>query len=192
MPMTVLEQHYRDRMQSLRQIAMRSEQQMATHEAGHLAAAEFFVQDLVALCSDLSDSGRQLLEQEFKRIFKAPDLSVRMLRERRRVIEELSASFIELATRLKNLASQAYQTAGRPPGTELLSRFDEAAGRLVAAKTSVLERWPVGSDEEIAEARKGGRPEDYLDADEAFAQIAGVDVETWRRRMDKYKGPQSE
>jgi len=56
---------------------------------------------------------------------------------------------------------------------------------LLAAKQRVLERWPVGSPEQVAQARKAGQPEDYLDLHEAFAQIAGVDVATWRQRVEK-------
>src|SRR4051794_30409411 len=83
MPATVFEQHYRDRMQSVRQIALHSDADQARG-----MGPVFF--DLVALCSDLAEAGEQLLELEYKRLFQQPDLTVAWLQERRRVIEELS------------------------------------------------------------------------------------------------------
>jgi len=182
MPETVLEQHYRDRIQSVRRIAH--------HEDGDAALSERDYEDLAALCCELSESGRQFLELEYKRLFKEPSLTVGWLRERRQVIEELSNNFLEMVAFLKNSASQV---AGSSPGHDIVRRrLDEAVQRLVEAKQSVLERWPVGSDQEIAQARMGGFPEDYLDADEAFAQIAGVDVETWRQRAEKSRQAQQD
>jgi hypothetical protein len=180
MPATVFEQHYRDRIQSGRQIAQR-------FDADHAAGSGFVSLDLATLCSELADAGQRFLELEFKRIFKEPDITVAWLRERRRVIEELTDSFLEFANSLKNSVSQASQTTDASTEKDNVDRIKQAIQRVVAARQSVLQRWPVGSDQEIAEARAGGPKEDYLDPDEAFAQIAGVDVETWRQRMAKHR-----
>jgi hypothetical protein len=51
----------------------------------------------------------------------------------------------------------------------------------------VLERWPVGSDEEIAQARAAANRGEGLDLDEAFAEIAGVDAAAWRQRVEEYR-----
>ncbi|HYT90826.1 MAG TPA: hypothetical protein VEL76_19105 [Gemmataceae bacterium] len=173
MPETVLERHYRDRMLSVQQIAV--------HEAGHAVLAGRAFQDLVTLCVELSTSGQQLLEKEYKLIFKVANLTVAWLQERRQAIEELTAKYLELVASLKGLAGPVADSAG---GKDWICRLDQEAQRLVDAKQSVLERWPVGSPQEIAEVRAGNRPEDYLDVDEAFAQIAGVDVDTWRQRVE--------
>lgn len=184
----VLEQHYRDRMQSIRHIALRSVQQISQHpEAGNAVRAEFTFLDLVELCSDLAEAGQQFMEQEYKRIFQEPDVSVAWLQQRRRVIEELSDSFLDFARSLRNSVAQSARFVGSSTGKAAADRLETAVQRIVAARQSVLERWPVGSDQEIDQARIGGSEEDYLEPEEAFAQIAGVDVATWRQRMEKYK-----
>jgi hypothetical protein len=174
MSATVLERHYRDRVLSV--------QRMAVPEAGHAALAGWDFEDLVSLCLELSASGQQLLEREYQLIFQVPSLTVAWLLERRQAIEELTAKYLEVAASLKGMVGLV---AGSAHGNDLVCRLEQEVQRLVVAKQRMLERWPVGSPEEIAKARAGGRPEDYLDVDDAFAQIAGVDVETWRQRLEK-------
>jgi hypothetical protein len=174
MPATVLERHYRDRVLSV--------QQMAVHEAGHAALPGWDFEDLVKLCLELSASGQQLLEREYQLIFKVPNLTVAWLQERRQAIEELTAKYLELAASLSGMVGRVVDSS---PGKDWVCRLDQEVQRFVDAKQRLLERWLVGSPEEMAKARAGGRPEDYLDVDEAFAQIAGVDVETWRQRLEK-------
>jgi hypothetical protein len=174
MPETVLERHYRDRLRSVQQITL--------HDAGQTTLAGPDVEDLVTLCAELSASGRQLLEREFKLIFKVPDLTVAWLRERRQAIEELAAKYLELVATLKGLVGSA---SGSTAGHEQLCRLDQEVQRFVDAKEKVLMRWPVGGPEEVVGAWNDEPPEDYLDVDEAFAQIAGVDLATWRRRIEK-------
>src|ERR1700693_410413 len=96
---TVLERHYRDRVQSVRQIAL--------HDTGEVALSGRQWEDLVALCAELSAAGSELLEKEFKRLFKEPNLTVAWLLERRQVIEELSASYVQLAESVRSAARQA-------------------------------------------------------------------------------------
>jgi hypothetical protein len=180
MPATVLERHYKDRVQSVRQIAQLEEGRPA------LSGQDF--EDLVALCFELSLSGREILEKEFKRIFKEPDITVAWLQERRQAIEELSDNVLDLVTSLKDAVCQTWRAEGSQPDPDIVSRLDEAIQIIVKAKKGTLERWPVRSPKEIAEDRAASSDGDYLDAHEAFAQIAGVDVETWRKRLEKRKG----
>src|SRR5580704_9706561 len=98
MPETVLERHYRDRVLSV--------QQMAEHGAGHAALAGWDFEDLVTLCLELSTSGQQLLEREYKLIFKVPNLTVAWLQERRQAIEELTAKYLELAASLSGMVGR--------------------------------------------------------------------------------------
>jgi len=177
MPETVPERHYRDRVQSVREIAF--------HKAARTLSRGDF-EDLVALCLELATSGKQLLVGEYKRIFKEPSLTVAWLQERRQAIEELTTKYSEAVASLKDLA--AGPAADSAPVPDIVVQLDQAVQSFVEAKQRVLERWPVGSPQEIAEARAGGRPEDYLDVDEAFAQIAGIDLETWRKRVEKRSG----
>ncbi len=184
MPETILERHYRDRMQSVRQIVL--------PEARPPALSWRDFQDLATLCADLSASGRELLEREYDSIFKEPKLTVAWLQERQRVIEELSASFLDLAQSIRTSASAAWQAAGSPPEKDIRTGLDCSIQSLAEAKRSVLERWPVGSPEEIAASRAALGREEALDAEEAFAQIAGVDVATWRRHVEEYKQSRQE
>ncbi len=175
MPETVLEQHYRDRVQSVRQIAQR--------QMGQVALAPRDLEDLVALCLELSVSGRELLEKEYKRIFKEHPVTVSWLLERRHAIEELSDDYLQLVQSVRASALRALQAAGAPPGNDFLARLDAAIQAITEARQSVLERWLVGSEEEIRAA--GANWAEGLDLDEAFARIAGVDVEAWRRRVEE-------
>src|SRR5437868_6717401 len=109
MPQTVLERHYRDRVQSVRQIAAPGE--------GDAMLAGWDFEDLVALCLDLATSGQQLLEKEFQRIFKEPALTVAWLQERRQAIEDLTADYLELVASFKGRAGPA---ADSTPGREIV------------------------------------------------------------------------
>jgi hypothetical protein len=142
--------------------------------------------DLVALCFELSASGRELLEKEHKRLFEEPNLTVAWLRERRRAIEELSDNYLQLAQSIRASASRAWQDAGSPAGVDF-GLLDDAIQAVARAKQELLDRWPVGSDQEIAEARAAASRGEGLELDEAFAQIAGVDGAAWRQRVEEYK-----
>ena len=163
---TLLERHYRDRVQSVRQLA--------AQEAGQPALGGQQLEDLVALCADLAVSGCDLLEKEYRRLFKEPHITVALVRERRRIIEELSDGFLQLAESIRVSAHAAAAAGKLPSGATLVARIEDAIKMLNAARVSVLERWPVGDDQEIAEARASAARGEGLDVEEAFAQIAGV------------------
>jgi hypothetical protein len=165
---------------------MQSVQQIALHQAGQASPPWRDVADLMALCLELSVSGRELLEKEHKRLFEEPDLTVAWLRERRRVIEELSDNYVQLVESIRASAFRAWQAAGSPAGVDF-ARLDAAVEAIALSKQRLLERWPVGSDEEIAAGRAAANRGEGLDLDEAFAQIAGVDVTQWRERVEEYK-----
>jgi hypothetical protein len=63
---TVLERHYRDRVQSVRQLADGDGEQVARSLHDY--------EDLVALCAELAVSGRELLEKEPAACFRKPAL----------------------------------------------------------------------------------------------------------------------
>jgi hypothetical protein len=69
------------------------------------------------------------------------------------------------------------ETAGGPvPGAEALPSALEAVRRL---HDEIFRHWP---------SFREGEPGEHFDAEEAFAGIAGVDRETWRRRVEERKG----
>jgi hypothetical protein len=177
MPDTMLERHYRDRVQSVRQ--------MALHQARETFSRQD-LGDLVALCTELSTSGRQLFEMEFKRVFKASKPTVAWLVERRRALVELSDNYLQLARSIRS----AVLSNGKPASIaeeNLVKNLDTAIASLTQARQDVLARWPVGSDDEIVAAQSSAARNEGLDVDEAFAQIAGVDAEAWRKRLEEHQ-----
>ncbi len=180
MPETVAERHYRDRVQSVKQLA-------GSLDAERAALSWQDYEDLVALCIELSTSGRDLIGNEYQRIFKNPNLSVGWLKERRQVIEELSDSYLKLVETIRASALQAWRAAGKPNGADLESILDNAIAGVAEAKRSVLERWPIGSPEEMIEAKAAIARGETIGAEEAFAEIAGTDVKTWRKSVEEYQ-----
>src|SRR5947209_6654782 len=146
MPETVRERHYRDRMQSVRQLASLPEQEKAT-----MSWQDY--EDLVGLCFELSESGRELIEQEYHRIFNGTKLTVAWLQERRQVVEELISAYVQLAESIRNSVHEAWKTADCPGGNDFMLRLDKAINTVDEAKRTFLERWPVGSPQELAEAK---------------------------------------
>src|ERR1051325_7372537 len=180
MPETVAERHFRDRMESVKRLASapayeRAARSWQDHE------------DLVGLCLELSSSARDLIEKEFHLIFKHPNLTVGWLKERRRVIEELSEDYLSLAETIKSAMMQANQTGAAPNGKHLASILDRAVKCVADAKKSVLTRWLIGSPEEMAESMAAIARGETIDIAESFAEIAGTDVETWRKTVEDYK-----
>src|SRR5712664_1648195 len=99
---TMLERHYRDRVQSVHRLVSLPEPERAT-----LTWHDY--QDLLALCVDLSASLRDLIDKEFRRVFKHPDVTVAWLKERRVAIEELSDGYVQLAHAVRDGATLARQ-----------------------------------------------------------------------------------
>jgi hypothetical protein len=180
MPETVRELHLRDRLQSMQRLA-------GVTQAEQAAASWQEYKEIVALCLELSTSGRDLFEQEYRRIFRYADLTVGWLQERRLVIEDLSDRYVQLAESIRSVAYRAWETAGSPAGEDIGSLLDRAIRVVTEAKHAVLEQWPVGSPEETAEAKAAIARGETVPADEAFAEIAGTDVESWRKKVEEYK-----
>jgi hypothetical protein len=178
---TIRERHYRDRMQSMHRLASLPE-----HEKAMMSWQDH--EDLMALCFELAESGRDLVAQEYRRIFNDSNRTVSWLQERRAVLEELTGAYVQLAESIRNSSYAAWKAAGSPGGEEFVLRLDKAIKAVAEVKRSLLERWPVGSPQEIAEAKAAIARGETLDADESFAEIAGVDVEKWRQSVEEYKG----
>ena len=60
----------------------------------------------------------------------------------------------------------------------------DAHARLLRMENGIFEHWPLFTEQDAAEAREAIERGDYLELDDAFAQIAGVDKETWMRRVE--------
>lgn len=73
---------------------------------------------------------------------------------------------------------------------ERADEFERAVRELEQLRQDFQGKFPVVTEVEAAEDRAAMARGDYHDADTAFARIAGVDVETWRRRVEEYEGGQ--
>ena len=133
---TITERHYHDRIDSLSRLLGEPQSKMSRQAC----------EDLVELCVGLSASGRELIDKEFASVFKNPGLTLNWLTERRQVIETLSDRYIELAGAIKAFAVDAGQASAA-------NGLDIAIQSMIDAKRSALERWLVGSPEEMAESR---------------------------------------
>jgi hypothetical protein len=179
---TLRERHYRDRLESLDRLTRRTagDQVLPRNE-----------DELVAICCELAVAGRELLDQEYRDLFKNTEMTVAWLQERRHVIEELCDAYIGLARSIRAATCNAPNGAGAPHATRGVHALDHASAEVAAAKKSLLERWLVGSPAEMSDAMARITRGDNLSVDEAFADIAGVDVTTWRQRIADYKSQAS-
>jgi hypothetical protein len=82
---------------------------------------------------------------------------------------------------LLHLAQRRGRVIGRA------AELEQVAAQLPSQREEFRTTFPLATEEEAREARAAIARGEYLDADEAFARIAGVDVETWRRRVAEYE-----
>jgi hypothetical protein len=80
---------------------------------------------------------------------------------------------------------QTYQEAGG--SVEGAGALDRAIEDVRQLETSTFQHWPDFTGDDIAGARAAQARGECLPLDEAFAQIAGVDRETWLRRVEERK-----
>src|SRR5205807_7187731 len=86
---------------------------------------------------------------------------------------------------VRALAQEVAQSTGCP--IEGAPQLDEAVETVARMKAEFVEQWPWLGDSELEKAWTEYRRGEYLDLEDAFAQIAGVDRETWRRRVDEHQ-----
>jgi hypothetical protein len=134
---------------------MQSLQEMALREAECATWSRRDLNDLVDLCIELAVSWRQHLEAEYSRIYQEPNLPVTWLQERRRVIEELSDDYLQLAESIRTAADHADLVAEASRERLAVSQLGDAVRAVIQAKQRVLERWPVDSNGEIVKKRRG-------------------------------------
>jgi hypothetical protein len=67
---------------------------------------------------------------------------------------------------------------------ERADEFEGAVRELEELRDQFRKTFPVATDEEVAADKDAIARGDYQDVDAAFATIAGVDVETWRKRVE--------
>ena len=98
------------------------------------------------------------------------------------VFDVISVALAEV----RDLASQVQSESGR--AVDGLSEVDGAIDRIAQLRDRIFAHWPWFGEEEkaaaVAECERG----EGTDADDTFARAAGVDVDTWRRRVEERRG----
>ena len=71
---------------------------------------------------------------------------------------------------------------------EGLAELEAASADVERMREAILADWPwPPSAEEIRAAREAISGDEYLDSEEAFAEIAGVSLEAWRRKVEEHR-----
>jgi hypothetical protein len=70
---------------------------------------------------------------------------------------------------------------------ERAEEFSRAVREMEELRDEFKRTFPIVTAEEAQQDRDAVARGDFVDAEEAFAHIAGVDVETWRRRVADYE-----
>ncbi|GEM_PF-6375673 len=98
---------------------------------------------------------------------------------------ELRASFdpgLRIMSRVVELVAAFERVGGVVHGADELR---ETHARLLQLESGIFQHWPEFTEQDAAEARAALERGDGLELDEAFAQIAGVDKETWMKRVEE-------
>jgi hypothetical protein len=67
------------------------------------------------------------------------------------------------------------------------AELEQARDRVAALKDDIFRHWEPFTEETAREALEASARGECLELDEAFAAIAGVDKETWLRRVAEYR-----
>jgi hypothetical protein len=154
-------------------------------EAGPLAPSA--ISGLIQEVLSLPEALHSLWEAEYRRAVLDDSLDLPDLQQQRKDPEYIFTAFLAAAHVTHALAGglgHAHEEWG-----ERRAALDQAADAIEQMLRRFSEEWPVDTEEEGAttDADGGGA----LPIDDAFAEIAGVDRETWLRRMEerKQQGP---
>jgi hypothetical protein len=90
---------------------------------------------------------------------------------------------IALLHSIRALAQSPVENGHASKGT---AELDKALAQLEGMKQELDQCWPWFRQQHIEEGRAEHAHGECLELEEAFAQIAGVDKETWRRRVEDH------
>jgi hypothetical protein len=138
------------------------------------------VQECVFLCLRFPDNVRDVLELEMKALHDEESQSAERAVKTRGIIERILSNYREL---LAFTAGLVHDLEAQGCKFRRAEKLPEAAESLAKMDAWVKNDWPVCSAEELQEVREEIRRGEFLDADEAFAEIAGVTPEEWRERV---------
>ncbi len=178
MPATFLELLTRSRAESVR-----SALQHWQGEAPPAWSAED-CQDAIRACLELVQDLQDLLKRSIREALSQPAAAVRALQERRQALEDLCDWVHGDLSALRTILLSPNHLTGSSGET---ARLDRAVEEVREARAYLLRHWPVRSPAEMAEDRRLMERGEGVEAEAAFPRIAGVDVETWRQRVEEHK-----
>src|SRR5437899_1663672 len=114
-------------------------------------------------------------------------IALRLIEDYEETGQELRKAFekaLHILSRLEGLVQSFEQAGGVVEGAEALATRIEDVRRMEAG---ILGRWPHFTDKDMADALSELEGGECLEPAEAFAQIAGVDKETWLQRVEERK-----
>jgi hypothetical protein len=170
---------HRGQAESLRQTV---EAWQAEHNSA-MAARD--AEELVRFCLDLPAKGEALWNAEHERAVLTQGLDVSALQAMRRGLEQTFADYVRMAEAVR---VQAVETASRT-GHEVdgLGKLEGAIGALKRLQELVVEQWPVCSPEEMVEVRAQIARGEFIDVEDAFADMAGISKEELRARLAEHQ-----
>jgi hypothetical protein len=136
---------------------------------------------VVRQCTVIPDILRRLWDSTFDL------LKARLIDHDAETRQGLQDSFARGQHVLKSVADLVgafEQIGGKVEGRASLERAVEEVRRLEA---DIFPHWPQFTEQDLEDARTAYERGECLPLDEAFAQIAGVDKETWLRRVEERK-----
>ena len=146
-------------------------------ENGEIAERAAEVEDAIIVFLDRPSTMRRVVERvwETYRAGRIPNLL--------HVWHSISVLF-KLALRQAPPLRERIDRA-RQPGFEVerADQFDRAVRELEEMRVQFRTTFPVATEEEVAADKDAIARGDYQDVDAAFATIAGVDGETWRKHV---------
>ncbi len=139
--------------------------------------AEELVRETLEFCAGV----RSMWEAALLRACAEENPTVAALQQEREAIEQLLTDLSAEVDRVRVLVEGVVVRTGQTLPN--YSRLAEAAHDLAALKTEVAVKWPVCNRVELADARAAIARGEGLDLADTFAQIAGLDRETWLTRV---------
>ncbi len=175
----ILLQIHRRQAESLRDTV---EAWQAEH-ASALAARD--AEELIRFCLDLPGEAEALWEKQYRRCFFDRSLDVPALQAMRAALETTFAEYVKAAELVRELG----QATGRQTGREIggLAELEMAVAALRELRQRVFDRWPVCSPEEMVEVRAEIARGEFVDVEDAFAEMRGISKEELRARLEELK-----
>jgi hypothetical protein len=129
------------------------------------------------------DMLRRAWRSIFHAMFSRRQVDYRSLGERVRDVWRLCAAVMKDVLRV---GRETERQAGTAVGE--LAELEAAIADVERMREAILAEWPwPPMAEEVRQAREATSRGEYLDSEEAFAEIAGLSPEAWRRKVEEHK-----